>query len=243
MSGFYESIAEYYDWIFQQDPEAVEFVRRFVPSQCCGLNVLDVGCGTGTLGMALSVYGMQVIGIDLDADMVRLAKEKSEGNGLVRFEILDMLAISQRFGNAEFDAVLCLGNTLVHLDGMGEITDFVRQVRSVLKSGGGFLVQVLNYDSILAHKRDALPVIDNQAVRFERRYAYPEGSPHVLFQSVLTVKDTGRKIENEVKLYPVRKRELDGAFAAAGFRSVGYFGDFRGWPPEEGKLPLIAAAA
>ena len=47
------------------------------------LKVLDVGCGTGILSIAAAMLGAdECLGIDIDADAVRVAKENIERNGL-----------------------------------------------------------------------------------------------------------------------------------------------------------------
>ncbi|MBP3896178.1 MAG: 50S ribosomal protein L11 methyltransferase [Mogibacterium sp.] len=47
------------------------------------LRVLDVGCGTGILSIAAAMLGAdECLGIDIDADAVRVAKENIERNGL-----------------------------------------------------------------------------------------------------------------------------------------------------------------
>jgi glycine/sarcosine N-methyltransferase len=196
MTEFYGAIADHYDEIFPPDPEALEFVRNRLPRACCGLEVLDVGCGTGGLALGLSVYGVRVTGVDLDPEMIRRASERAAGNRNLLFETLDMLRLSGRFRENTFHAVTCFGNTIAHLGGPGEIIDFFRQAAAVLMDGGAFLVQTLQYDAILAEKRTMLPTIENDRIRFERRYRIEDGSPHLLFQTDLTIKDAIRSTDD-----------------------------------------------
>jgi 2-polyprenyl-3-methyl-5-hydroxy-6-metoxy-1,4-benzoquinol methylase len=134
MSAFYESIAEWYDFIFPADPVQVRFIgSRFKPPEG---KILDIGCGTGSLAVALGREGYDVTGIDLDAEMVRLARLKAEDRAGVRFSIGNMLDLVRPFGLDVFGCVVCFGNTLVHLNSMKDISSFLAQARAVLKEGG-----------------------------------------------------------------------------------------------------------
>jgi glycine/sarcosine N-methyltransferase len=240
MSVFYESIAEWYDFIFPADPIQVSFIGgRFKPAEG---KILDIGCGTGGLAMALGREGYNVTGIDLDSEMVRLARIKAEGLAGVRFSVGNMLDLVRPFGTDVFGCVVCFGNTLVHLNTFEEVSVFLRQVHAVLTEAGRFLIQILNYDHVLDHDVRRLPLIENEMLRFERSYALDDSSGLLKFRTVLSVKNSGRVIENEVSLLPIRKKELDTLLREAGFRDLEWFGDFTGNPLGETSLPLICAA-
>ncbi len=70
------------------------------------LNVLDVGCGTGSLSMVLASLGHKVTGIDLSPAMLRSAKAKALTKGFsVGFHIMD--ATFPGLAPRQFDAMLC----------------------------------------------------------------------------------------------------------------------------------------
>jgi glycine/sarcosine N-methyltransferase len=240
LSAFYESIAEWYDFIFPDDPVQVRFIRgRFKPEEG---RILDIGCGTGNLAVALGGEGYEVTGIDLDAEMIRLARVKAEGREGVMFSAGNMLDLVRPFGSEVFGCVICSGNTLVHLNTMEDVSAFIRQVHAVLKKGGRFLLQILNYDHVLDHGVRQLPLIENEKVRFERAYASDESTGLLKFRTVLTVKNARRTIENEVSLLPIRKTQLDVILRESGFKDLEWFGDFSGNPVGDTSLPLICAA-
>ncbi len=236
--SFYEEIADYYDYIFPLNTTQIGFVQNCIDEPHQGKLILDIGCGTGDLAVALSDIGFSMIGIDSDPEMLKRAEKKIKSP--VVFTRLDMRCIVNSFTPNSFDAVLCFGNTLVHLTGLSEIEDFCRQVKAVMKNNGRFLLQILNYDHILDHNITKLPLIDNDVIVFERSYEHGE---LIAFSTILTVKETERTIENVIHLYPLRKKELDKALKRAGFTKVSYYSDFDKKELNENSLPLVVYAS
>lgn len=239
---FYQSIAEYYDYIFPPDEAQVEFVRALIPLPYEGKGILDIGCGTGSLAVALGRDGFRVAAIDLDAAMVEQGIAKGRGLPSLSFQQMDMRDLSGRFSQASFDGILCFGNTLVHLKEHVDVLGVCRTSKALLKNAGKFLLQLLNYDHILLKRLPGLPTIENDRVRFERIYRYKrDGS--IAFRTILTVKATGLVVDNEVPLYPLRKDEVEAILTDAGFSQVRIYGDFRGGPLTPVSLPLVVEAS
>ena len=207
--SFYSEIAEYYDFIFPFNKAHVDFVKGCIEGPYEDKTILDVGCGTGDLAVALAGVGFQVTGIDYDREMLAEAKKKGESS--VTFLQMDMNSLAAAFNPATFDAVLCFGNTLVHLSGLPEVEVFCRAAREVLKNKGKFLLQILNYDHVLDHGIRTLPLIENDLVRFERLYRPDDRTNMIAFKTKLFVKKTQKEIENEILLYPMRKSDLEAA--------------------------------
>lgn len=241
--SFYEEIADYYDLIFPFNKAHIDFVKSCVDEPYIAKKALDAGCGTGDLVIALGDMGFCAVGIDDDAMMLHKAGEKVKNENSVEFIRLDMAEIERYFAVPVFDAVLCFGNTLVHLTGLSEIESFCKQVRDVLKDKGRFLLQILNYDHILDHNINKLPLIENNVIVFERFYEYDDKNNLIRFRTVLTVKESMRIIENTIPLYPLRKQELDAVLKKAGFTNVSYYGDFDRRELKEDSLPLVAEAS
>lgn len=238
-SQFYTSIAPYYQHIFPFNPQQIEFLKSVLPYN--GARVLDVGCATGELTFALTHFGFPTWAFDYDAQMIKIAqKNKAEDAMFPVFEQLDMLAIAERYPESYFDTVICFGNTLVHLQSFTEIQKFIESAYQVLFSEGKLTIQILNYQNIINNQISELPLIDNENVRFERKYVFTEGSDLIDFNTKLTAKATGQEIVNSTKLLAIQKDKLQGLLLQAGFTSVEFYGSFKAEPLTESSLPLIA---
>ena len=65
-----------------------------------GQAVLDLACGTGRVALRLAHTGVRVVGLDLSADMLTVAQQKTQGLPNVRWVQGDMRAfdLGERFG-------------------------------------------------------------------------------------------------------------------------------------------------
>ena len=70
-----------------------------------GLDILDVGCGTGEMSLVLAEMGHNVQGVDLSEKMLSRAREKARASRLkVKFSIGD--AERLKFDPGRFDALI-----------------------------------------------------------------------------------------------------------------------------------------
>ncbi len=239
--GFYQQIAPYYHHIFKINSTQVDFIRLKIPES--DGTVLDVGCGIGTLSFALTNYYKSVLGIDMDAEMIRAASIK-KGNKpeSVQFKQLSMLELNTSFAENSINGIICFGNTLVHLNTLEEMSEFLQQSKTVLKSNGKLLLQIVNYDKIIEKNITQLPLIENDTITFERYYSYRKLENKIDFNTRLTVKSTQQLIENSIALLPLLKKELAQLLNNAGFKHCNYYGNFNEEPYTIDSPALIVEA-
>ena len=97
--------------------------------------VLDVGCGTGEHALLAASLGHEVVGVDIAANAIELAKNKATDPGLaVRFFVFDALHLSD-LGH-QFDTVLDCG--LFHVFDDDDRAMFVESLASVVPPGGRY---------------------------------------------------------------------------------------------------------
>jgi len=108
--------------------------------------VLDVGTGPGRFGAFFAERGCRVTGVDLNPDMLEIARENARRCHVEdRFDVVRGSAEDlSRFGDGEFDAVLCM-ELFDHLPDLGRA---LHEVRRVLGAGGRFLFTYVPSDSI-----------------------------------------------------------------------------------------------
>jgi SAM-dependent methyltransferase len=70
-------------------------------------SVLDAGCGTGRVAMELARQGFDVVGVDLDAEMLAVARDKAPSLRWVGADLIDV-----DLGRT-FDGIVMAGNVMI----------------------------------------------------------------------------------------------------------------------------------
>ncbi len=126
--GHHESVLRSHIWRTAEN-SAAYLLDRLKP----GMDLLDVGCGPGTITVDLARRAApgRVIGIDRAADVLAQAAAYAEREGVdVRFEAGDVYALA--FGDASFDIVHA-HQVLQHL---ADPVAALSEMRRVLRPGG-----------------------------------------------------------------------------------------------------------
>ena len=81
-----------------------EKFKQLVPT---ALRVLDAGCGTGRTGIELARHGFQVVGVDLDEEMLKQARKKAP---LLDWRQADLSTVEL---GTTFDCIVMAGNVMI----------------------------------------------------------------------------------------------------------------------------------
>jgi len=236
---FYTSISKFYSEIFPDQPTQLQFVKNRV-GELAGKRILDIGCATGELAFQLSETGAKVTGIDLNEDLLNRAKvSKFHTNST--FQKGNMLELENDFKPDLFDVVLCFGNTLVQLESAEQIRQMFQGIFYVLKPGGIFLLQILNYDYILKNQITDLPDIETENIKFIRKYRLGEYQSQIVFQTNLLLKNENETISNETLLLPLKWFELEKLLAEQNFKNIGMFSNYKMEIIGGNHLPLVVS--
>jgi ubiquinone/menaquinone biosynthesis C-methylase UbiE len=113
-----------------------------------GLRLLEVGCGTGNISLALAHRGARVVGLDASGPMLARAQDKTRQEGLA-ITCIKGLASHLPFADESFDGVLCI----LALDFMTDREMVLQEMARVLRPEGFVAVAVLKRFSLWTLKR------------------------------------------------------------------------------------------
>jgi SAM-dependent methyltransferase len=128
----------------------LRFLRKHLPP---GGLVLDAGGGPGRYTIELARDGHDVVLLDLASEHLELARRRIARAGvkkrvpeIVEGSICDL----SRWSDARFDAVVCLGGPLSHVDGADRRLTAVRELARVAKPGAPVVLSVMGRLAVLA---------------------------------------------------------------------------------------------
>lgn len=132
--------AQYYDEIYAsidkdytaEAKKAHKIIQAFKKSK--GKSLLDVACGTGFHASLLSKY-YQVEGIDLDPEMLAVAKKKHPN---IRFHQGDMTDFDLA---RQFDALVCLFSSIGYVRTKSGLQKAIKNMSKHLLPGGVLLIE------------------------------------------------------------------------------------------------------
>ncbi len=236
--GFYEELSKYYDIVFPLGKPQLKFMLGRIKENG---NVLDLASGTGNYSIALAKEGYNVAAVDLDEEMVNHVEAKNRAEGTnVKPYVMDMKKIDS-LGENTYDGIICIGNSLVHLNNTDEIKEVLNKMYNLLSDDGVVILQIVNYDRILKYDVKELPLIDRpeSRVKFVRNYDIEDGK--VLFKTKLVI-DGERTYDNCIKLYPLQSEELVTYLKEAGFTDIKLYGSFDEKEYTIDSFPLVVEA-
>lgn len=130
---------------------------RLVRLSSPGADVIEIGCGTGFLSLELAAAGRRVVGVDVSAVGIDVARAHGEALGTatpnLRFETIEGLGLP--FPDESFDLAFSV-EVLEHLHER-DVPGHLAEVLRVLRPGGTYCLWTPNrLDSISVHDRFAV---------------------------------------------------------------------------------------
>jgi SAM-dependent methyltransferase len=247
----YEAFSADYDR-FMDWPARLAAEVPFIEHQLAAAGarrVLDAACGTGQHAIALAQAGYHVVGTDLSPGMIAQARANAAAAGVdVRFQVAGFGQLAAQ-GVGDFDAVLCLGNSLPHVLTAEALSHTLADFAASLRPGGLLLIQNRNFDAVMTEQERWM---GPQARRegdaewlFLRFYDF-EVDGTLTFNLVTLRRAGGEEWTQAVKstrLRPLCRTELVAAVTTAGFERVTCWGDLQGGAFDPAESPNLVVTA
>lgn len=253
-----ESAAEFYDdlgvgyqlminWDARLKRESPFFRKLFEEHGV--RRVLDCACGTGHHAIEFACWGHEVSACDISRQMLELAGRNAATAGIqVNFFKSDLSRLKDEVGGNQFDAILCLGNSLPHLLTQRELDRAIHSIKNVLAPGGVFITQNRNYARIV---RDNLRFMPPTSAEWEGheclffRMLDIHGPRRIDFHIIRFLRESQgwtSKIQT-TRLRPIQKAQIESALKRAGFKKIRHYADYSFTPFSVNKtLDLITVA-
>ena len=183
--------------------------------------ILDVATGTGFHSIRLLKAGFDVTSADGSPEMLAQAFENATRAGFIMKTLHADWRWLSRDIHTQYDAIICLGNSLTHLFSEQDRRKTLAEFYSVLHHDGVLILDQRNYDGILdngftskhvyyycgENVRAEPEYVDEGLARF--RYQFPDNS------------------EYHLNMFPLRKEYVRKLMGEVGFQQVKTYADFQ----------------
>ncbi|HTN23351.1 MAG TPA: class I SAM-dependent methyltransferase [Solirubrobacteraceae bacterium] len=223
----YDALAEVYDWLVPEallTPQGSAAALAVVTDALApGARILDCACGTGPVAVGLALAGFDVVATDASPAMVARTRRLAAEHGA---QLQPAVRTWEEGGwDGAFDAVLCVGNSLVHAAGGAARRGALRAMAGVLGPGGLLAVTSRNWERVRA-RGSAFDVGERLVMRGGRAgltihtwtIAGDWDERHELHVAVALVADDGTvtTYAELLELWPFRHETLEADLRAAG---------------------------
>jgi SAM-dependent methyltransferase len=255
--ALYDSfIADYYDEspVVRGRVEDVAFYRA--AAREFGDPVLELGCGTGRIAMALAEAGKRITGLDLSERMLEQAVKKRAGlNREARERVHLVQGDMTGFDLGEtFRLVIIPFRPFQHLLEVQQQMDCLDCVRKHLAPGGRLILDVFQTDAERmhdpVHMREMLVTeyksADGRQVRVsERVAAFHRAEQRNDVEMIFSIVHPDGRKERLVFAWPLRyffRYEIENLLARCGFQLAAEYGDFDRTPIRDDSPEMIFVA-
>ncbi|MDI6784186.1 MAG: methyltransferase domain-containing protein [bacterium] len=210
--------------------------------------VLDCACSTGRHAVAFAKSGYAVVGSDISYEMLEIAQQHAnKEKEAVDFVHADFKRLSE-YIPCQFDAVICVGNSLVQLQNQKEVLTTLHQMRNALNPNGILIIQILNFQRLINQHLAPMPLrtarVKGKELLFLRLYSFPTKQKARL--NVITLaKHHGKWEMNQhtTEMMWLTKPGLQNSLRSVGFRNLHFYGDFKFSPFNENTSSDLIIAA
>lgn len=185
-------------------------------------SALDLACGTGIHSIVLSQLGVEVVGTDISPTMLAKARANAGRLGakgqFLQMGFEDLSRLSRRF-----DLLLCLGNSLPHVQDEITLRVALENFLKCLNDDGSLVIQSLNFDRVLKQKERIISVKESAGKTHIRFYDFLDNS---LRFNILTLTRKADKLLPKListDLIPLTHEFLSSALSQAGFSKVSWW--------------------
>lgn len=162
-SDFYNILSSSYDSMIDFKaalPRRREALAAFIKKSY--KTAADIGCGSGIDSLSLSQLGLKVTAFDPSEEMIGLARKKTRTFKINNIEFFSYAAnkIPEEF-KSRFDFIVSLGNTFANIE-KKEIGSSLLSLNNILKQEGAILIQMVNYNKLIAEGERILNINSTQ---------------------------------------------------------------------------------
>jgi hypothetical protein len=215
-------LSDYYSWMSGGFEPGVETNARFFREHgigpCGSGTAMDLGAGCGFQSVPLADAGFSVTAVDLDAKLLEELKRNSAALS-IRTVRDDLIAIDRHVQDP-VELIVCMTDTLLHLESKDKAALLLRKARAALEDGGRLVLTFRDLSVELEELDRFIPVRSEASTVFT---CFLEYEPETVKVHDLIYRWNGGRWEFRKSWYRklrLSKDWVDGKLFEAGFTNV-----------------------
>lgn len=221
--------SDFIDWEKRRKGENGFLIQQLKRFNC--KTVFDACLGDGADSIYLIKEGLEVTSNDIDRLFIKKAEKHAKELGIkLKITEFDWLELEKHFEKENFDAVLCLGNSLTYLFERTEQLKALKNFYYILRKGKILIVDERNYQELLNKRNE---ILKEGNFPYSRKYVYcgakVHGEPIEISEDKVKMQYTDERTGKKgyLVLYPFKRNELFNLLKEAGFRKIEKYSDYK----------------
>ena len=185
-------------------------------------SILEIACGTGNFSLYLHNHGYDVTCTDLSLEMLKVAAYKFKENKIPpKLFAADMTSLPLK---TEFDAVLCLYDSVNYLINPDDLRKTFQGTCSVIKDCGLFIFDVCTVKNSQMFFSDNSMYENLGEVKYERKCRFRDSEN--IQENLFIIENNGDRFIEKHSQRIYRLKEITEIISGSQFRILGVFDDF-----------------
>lgn len=232
----YGDFAQVYD-VLMDDVDYDAWARYYLQlmAPCAPKRICECACGTGSLTVRFAQAGLQVTGVDLSEDMLRVAAEKARQSGvLAAFVRQDMckLALPRKV-----DAVLATCDGVNYLTHEGQAREFFERAHDALRAGGRLCFDLSSREKLEGTLGNAFFGEEREDIAYLWQNTYDAQTKKTQMDVTFFVREEDGRYRRFDEVHMQRAyavAEIVTLLEESGFSQIGVYGNLTMEPPKPG---------
>jgi len=250
----FDEWADLYDWVYAWKQDDIPFYVE--EAKKSGGPVLELGCGTGRVAIPIAQAGVEVVGLDISAKMLQVARRKARATGPIEGKLTwvrgDMRSLSL---NQKFSLAIIPYRGFLSLLNVEEQRRCLDGIRAHLLSGGRLVFDIFVPDLPTLIEGTAAPVHSWDVTHPDtghRMVVWDQSrfdnhnqviNVRMIIEELNTAGEMMRKLYRDFQLRYIHRYEALHLLEISGFHVLDLFGDFERQALDEASSDMVWIAA
>jgi ubiquinone/menaquinone biosynthesis C-methylase UbiE len=198
-------------------------------------NILELACGTGNLTIPLTKKNYDIAGIDISEEMLSVAREKAEKEG-VELVLLQQDIAQLDFEITNLDCVLCACDGFNYITYDDDLENVFTKTYELLKEDGIFIFDISSFYKLSTILGNNMYGENRDDIAYMWQNYFDDEENLVEMELAFFIKDEFEKFERFEEVHQQRaytEEEILDMLKSSGFKNTKVYGDFTFEAPKQ----------